>query len=135
MTVRVSRHHRGQTLYLSPGCGIPPPSVTPPEKVPDFKGLFFFFTLQVIFILQLRVPNPPGANPLVAERAPLEVFAILSDREGVSSLLEIPTDSCHFFCTLGNPCVTPIVTRGEGPFSYQGVSTRGVRHAPVQGYF
>ena len=30
VTVRVSRHHRGQTLYLSPGCGIPPPSVTPP---------------------------------------------------------------------------------------------------------
>ena len=27
---RVSRHHCGQTLYLSPGCGIPPPSVTPP---------------------------------------------------------------------------------------------------------
>ena len=50
--------------------------------------------------------------------------------QGVSSLLEIPTDSCHFFCTPGNPCATPIVTRGEGSFSYQGVSTSGVRHSP-----
>ena len=50
--------------------------------------------------------------------------------QGVSSLLEIPTDSCHFFCTPGNPCATPIVTHGEGSFSYQGVSTRGVRHSP-----
>ena len=40
--------------------------------------------------------------------------------------MEIPTDSCHVFCTLGNPCATPMVTRGEGSFSYQGVSTRGV---------
>ena len=36
----------------------------------------------------------------------------------------------HFFCTLGNPCATPIVTRGAGSFSYQGVSTKGVRHSP-----
>ena len=34
MTLRVSRHHRGQTLYLSPGCGIPPLPL-PPLKVPD----------------------------------------------------------------------------------------------------
>ena len=40
--------------------------------------------------------------------------------------MEIPTDSCHFVCTPGNPCATPIVTRGEGSFSYQGVSTRGL---------
>ena len=47
--------------------------------------------------------------------------------QGVSSLLEIPTNSCHFFfCTPGNPCATPIVTRGEGSFSFQGVSTRGL---------
>ena len=75
-----------------------------------------------------RVPNPPGANPLVAERA-LGGFRSLV-WQGVSSLLEIPTDSCHFLCTPGNPCATPIVTRGEGSFRYQGVSTRGVRHAP-----
>ena len=46
--------------------------------------------------------------------------------QGVSSLLEIPTDSCHFFCTPRNPCATPIVTRREGSFSYQGVSTGGL---------
>ena len=45
--------------------------------------------------------------------------------------MESPTDSCHFFCTPGNPCATPIVIRGEGSFSYQGVSTRGARHSPV----
>ena len=75
-----------------------------------------------------QVPNLPGANPLVAERAPWR--SSQSYVTGVSSLLEIPTDSCHFFCTPGNPCATPIVTRGEGSFSYQGVSTRGVRHSP-----
>ena len=36
-----------------------------------------------------------------------------------------PTDSCHFFCTPGNSCATPIVNRGEGSFSYQVVSTKG----------
>ena len=42
MTVRVSRHDRGQTLYLSPGCGIPPLPLPPPLKVPDdtvFSGI------------------------------------------------------------------------------------------------
>ena len=35
---RVSRHHRGQTLYLSQGVGIPPPpSVIHPKKVPDSR--------------------------------------------------------------------------------------------------
>ena len=45
-----------------------------------------------------RVPNPPGANPLIAERAPWR---------------------CD-----------PNSHSWEGSFSYQGVSTRGVRHAP-----
>ena len=75
------------------------------------------------------MPNPPGANPLVAERAPLEVFAILCDRGPAAywKSLQIPViSSAH----LVNPCVTPIATRGEGSFSYQGVMTRGVRHAP-----
>ena len=45
---------------------------------------------------------------------------------GSAACWKIPTDSCHFFCTPGNPCATPIVTRGQGSFSYQGVSTRGL---------
>ena len=73
--------------------------------------------------------DPLEINPLVAERAPWR--SSQSCVPGVSSLLEIPTDSCHFFCTPRNPCPTPTVTRGEGSFSYQGVSTRGVRHTPV----
>ena len=34
MTVRVPQHHRGQTLYLSPGCGIPPLPLPPLKKSP-----------------------------------------------------------------------------------------------------
>ena len=76
-----------------------------------------------------RVPNPPGANPLVAERAPWRSSqsCVTGAEQPIGRL---PTDSCHFFCTPGNPCATPIVTRGEGSFRYQGVSTRRVRHSP-----
>ena len=49
-----------------------------------------------------RVPNPPGANPLVAERAPWGGLRSLV-WQGVSSLLEIPTDSYHFLCAPSNP--------------------------------
>ena len=73
-----------------------------------------------------RVPNPPGANPLVAEKASWR-SSQSRVTGGQQPIVEIPTDSCHFFCTPGNPSATPIVTRGEGSFSYQGVSTRGVR--------
>ena len=73
-----------------------------------------------------------GLGGCCGEGGGVNIFfrAEMSTKQGVSSLLEIPTDSCHFFCTPGNPCVTPIVTRGEGSFRYQGVSTRGVRHSP-----
>ena len=50
------------------------------------------------------VPNPPVANPGVAERAPWR-----STKRGVaavSSLLEMPTDSRHFPCT-SNTLVRP----------------------------
>ena len=78
-----------------------------------------------------RVPNPPGANPLVAERAPWRSSQSCVT-EGQQPLGNPHRFLSHFFCTPGNPCATPIVTRGEGSFSYQGVSTRGVRHSPVQ---
>ena len=45
-----------------------------------------------------EVPNPRVANPRVAERAP----PWRSTKRGVAevcSLLEMPTDSCHFPCT------------------------------------
>ena len=80
-------------------------------------------------IVYWRVPNPPGANPLVAERAPWRSSQSCVTG-GQQPIVEIPTDSCHFFCTPGNLCATPIVTRGEGSFCHQGVSTRGVRHSP-----
>ena len=74
-----------------------------------------------------RVPNPPGANPLIAERAPWRSSQsrATGGRQPVGNPYRF---LCHFFCTPGDPCATPIVTRGGGPFSYQGVSTRGVRH-------
>ena len=70
----------------------------------------------------------PSANPLVAERAPWR-----SSQSCVTGGQQHIGNPYRFlsFCTPGNPCATPIVTRGEGSFSYQGVSTRGVRHAPV----
>ena len=75
------------------------------------------------------MPNPPGANPLVAERAPWRSSqsCVTGGPQPIGNPYRF---LCHFFCTPGNPCETPIVTRGEGPFSYQGVSTSGVRHAP-----
>ena len=77
------------------------------------------------------MPNPPGANPLVAERAPWRSSQSCVTG-GQQPIIGNPYRFlCHFFCTPGNPCATSIVTRGEGCFRYQGVSTRGVRHAPV----
>ena len=67
------------------------------------------------------VLTPQG---LVAERPPWRSSQSCVTG-GQQHIGEIPTDSCHFF-----PCSTPIVTPGEGSFSYQGVSTRGVRHSP-----
>ena len=75
-----------------------------------------------------RVPNPPGANPLVAERPPWR--SSQSCVAGGQQPIGNPYRLLSFPCTPGNPRATPIVTRGEGSFSYQGVSTRGVRHAP-----
>ena len=59
----------------------------------------------------------------------MEVFAVWCGRGSAAyrKSLQVPVIS---FCTPGNPCATPIVTHGEGSFSYQGVSTRGVRHSP-----
>ena len=73
-----------------------------------------------------RVPNPPGANALVAGRAPLVQWR--SSQSCVTGGQQ-PIGNPYrfiFFSTPGNPCATPIVSRGEGSFSYQGVSTRGV---------
>ena len=80
-----------------------------------------------------RVPNPPGANPLVAERASLR--SSQSCVTGGPQPTGNPYRFLSFFCIPGNPCATPRVTHGEGSFSYQGVSTRGVRHAPGDGCF
>ena len=90
------------------------------------KPLFGRGVISEVFLASAQ---PPVLTP-AGWKSPLEVFVVLCEK-GVSSALEIPTDSCHFFCTPGNPCATPLVTRGEGSFSYQGVSTRGVRHSPV----
>ena len=75
------------------------------------------------------MPNPPGANPLVAERAPYGSSQprVTGGQQPVGNPYRFLS---HFFWTPRDPGATPIVTRGEGSFSYQGVSTRGVRHSP-----
>ena len=47
------------------------------------------------------MPNPRVANPRVAERAPWR--STKRGVAGVCSLLEMPTDSCHFPCTSYTP--------------------------------
>ena len=76
-----------------------------------------------------RVPNPPGANPLLAERAFPK-----SDhwgRTGVARCAEeMRQESVGISNRLLTPCHTRLRRPPRGPFSYQGVSTRGVRHSP-----
>ena len=75
-----------------------------------------------------RVPNPPGANPLVAERAfPTSDYW---GRTGVVRCAEEMTGICRDSNRLLTPCHTRLRRPPRGPFSYQGVSTRGVRHSP-----
>ena len=71
-----------------------------------------------------RVPNPPGANPLVAERVPWR-----SSQSGVAGgqqPIGNPYRFLSFLLHTWQSRETPMVTRGEGSFSYQGVSTRGL---------
>ena len=68
-----------------------------------------------------RVPNPPGASPLVAESAPgrSSQSCVTGGQQPMGNPYRL---LCHFFCTPGNPCATPIVTRGVtclcGRFGY-----------------
>ena len=75
-----------------------------------------------------RVPNPPGANPLVAERAPWR--SSQSCVTGSQQPIGNPYRFLSFLLHTRQPCATLILTRREGSFRYQGVSTRGVRHSP-----
>ena len=103
-----------------------------PRATPgDFFETFRIFRLSSRLFSDLRAGKclTPWCNPLVAERAlwrSLQSF-VTGGQQPVGN----PTDSCHFFCTPGNPYATPIVPRGEGSFSYQAVSTTGVRHSPA----
>ena len=89
---------------------------------------------RVNFLVRLasnwRVPNPP----LVAERAPWRSsqFGVAGSQQPIGNPYRFLS---HFFCTPGDPRATPIVTCGEGSFSYQEVSTRGVRHSPAKPLF
>ena len=78
-----------------------------------------------------RVPNPPGANPLVAERA----FPA-SDYWGRTGVARCAEEMTQESVGISNRLLTACHTSTQdcedlkGPFSYQGVSTRGVRHSP-----
>ena len=73
-----------RTMEMNGGSSTPYLARTP--CVPLFTTLFNWW-----------VPNPPLANPRVAERAPWR--STKRGVTGVSCLLEIPTDSCHFPCS------------------------------------
>ena len=78
------------------------------------------------------MPIPPGANPLVAERAfPTSDYW---GRTGVARCAEEMTgESVRISNRLLTPCHTRLRRPPRDPFSYQGVSTRGVRHSPDRG--
>ena len=52
-----------------------------------------------------RVPNPPGANPLVAERAPWRSWesCVTGGQQPIGNPYRF---NCHFFSTPGNPRAT-----------------------------
>ena len=80
-----------------------------------------------------RAPNPPGANPLVAERAfPTSDYW---GRAGVAPVVcrRNETGICRDFSYYRPlaPCHTSLRRPPRGPCSYQGVSTRGVGHLPA----
>ena len=61
------------------------------------------------------VPNPPVANRGVAERAPWR--STKRGVAGVSNLLEMPTDSCHF------PCTSDTLIRPQKSLAQKALST------------
>ena len=72
------------------------------------------------------VPNPPFANPGVAEKAPCQ--SLQGGVAGVYSLLEIPTDSYHFPSHLTPSSDPNSHFARKALFSYPRVSAQGVRH-------
>ena len=79
-----------------------------------------------IFLVKLwRVPNPPGANALVAERAPWRSSqsCVTGGQQPIGNPYRFLS---HFFCTPGNPCATPIVTRGKALSATRGLAPGGL---------
>ena len=65
------------------------------------------------------MPNPPFANPGVAERASWR--STKRGVAGVRSILEMPTDSCHF------PCASDTLVRPQHSLAQKALSaTRGL---------
>ena len=65
------------------------------------------------------MPNPRVANPRVAERAPWR--STKRGVAGVCSLLQMPTDSCHF------PCTSDTLVRPQNSLARKALSaTRGL---------
>ena len=90
------------------------------RQLPEARLIYFHW----------RVPNPPGANPLVAERAPWRSSqsCVTRGQQPIGNPYRFLSFLLHTWQPLCDP---PTVTREEDSFSYQGVSTRGVRHALV----
>ena len=92
-------------------------------------GTFFLADLEgANYIRYWWVPNPPFANSGVAERAPCR--SMKRGVAGVSSLLDMPTDSCHFPCTSWH-LVRPQYSLARKALSAtRGLARGGVRHSP-----
>ena len=97
---------------------------------PSFTELPRPFSLKNPWFFPGVCLTPLVPNPLVAERASWRSSqsCVIGGQQPIGNPYRFLS---HFFCIPGNPCATRRVTRGEGSFSYQGVSTREVRHAPV----
>ena len=78
-----------------------------------------------------RVPNPPGANPLVAERAFPRSDYCMGLHRGCQVLRRNEAGICRDFQQAPDSLSHETAKTSKRPFtSYQGVSTGGVRHSP-----
>ena len=85
-----------------------------PEKFEKIMFVFNFWPLRLIW----RVPNPPGANPLVAERA----FSTGDywGRTGVARCAEEMTGICRDFQWVADPLLHKTAKTSKGPFQLPG---------------
>ena len=117
---------RAPKLAIANRCNFLSQLKRPRHRQPPWRG---FLRKSQVEPQAWRVPNPPGANPLVAERAfPTSDYW---GRTGVARCAEEMTGICRDFQQAADPLSHETAKTSKDPFSYQGVNTRGVRHSPA----